>query len=232
MCFLAQGLEAHARMVLSLPSPSVSKAITVASAMPGIFCAVGNAKVYCFGVVCDESSFLGPTGLVLTLSRKKKTPIISTYYVINLSARVLQPATCLKPRSTRPGARFPRAKRGTVFAMASAQVRSRERSVVCLDLCNYPGTQSLPPRSDPLRACVLCVQAATCLKPRSTRPGARLRRAKRGTVFARTSAQVRSRESVGCDVMIVTNHGVERGSCLYLLMPSICDFNEHTRAEA
>ena len=55
VCFLAQGLEAHARMALSLPSPSVSKAITVASAMPGIFCAVGNAKVYCFGVVCDES---------------------------------------------------------------------------------------------------------------------------------------------------------------------------------
>ena len=56
-------------------------------------------------------------------------------------------------------------------------------------------------------ACVLCLQAATCLKPRSTRPGARLRRAKRGTVFAMASVQVRLRESVGRDVMIVTNHG-------------------------
>ena len=51
---LMQHLEAHARTALSLPSQSVSKSITVVSAMPGIFCAVGDAKVYCFGVVCDE----------------------------------------------------------------------------------------------------------------------------------------------------------------------------------
>ena len=72
------------------------------------------------------------------------------------------------------------------------------------------------------------LQRATCLKPRSTRPGARLRRAKRGTVSAMASAQVRSRErSVGCDVMIATNHGVERGLFLdrkHLLTSSICDF--------
>ena len=165
VCFLAQGLEAHARMALSLPSPSVSKTITVASAMPAICCAVGNAKVYCFGVVCDESHSSAQQGWCLPYHAK--THIISTYY-INISARVLQPATCLKPRSTRPGARLRRAKRGTVSAMASAQVRSRERSV-------------------------------------------------------------------GCEPMIVTNHGVERGLCLdrkHLLTSSICDFSEHTRAEA
>ena len=125
---LVQGLEAHARMALSLPSPSVSKTITVASAMPGIFCAVGNAKVYCFGAVCDESHSSAQQGWCLRCHAK--THIISTYY-INISARVLQPATCLEPRSTRPGARLRRAKRGTVSAMASAQVRSRERSVGC-----------------------------------------------------------------------------------------------------
>ena len=122
VCFLAQGLEAHARMALSLPSPSVSKTITVASAMPGIFCAVGNAKVYCFGVVCDESHSSAQQGWCLPYHAH-----IS--YYINISARVLQPAACHEPRSTRPGARLRRAKRGTVSAMASAQVRSRERRV-------------------------------------------------------------------------------------------------------
>ena len=118
-------------MALSLPSPSVSKTITVASAMPGIFCAVGNAKVYCFGVVCDESHSSAQQGWCLPYHAH-----IS--YYINISARVLQPAACHEPRSTRPGARFRRAKRGTVSAMASAQVRSRERSVVCLDCVIIP----------------------------------------------------------------------------------------------
>ena len=65
VCLLVQGLEAHARMALSLPSQSVSKSTTVASAMPGIFCAVGNAKVYCFCVVCGESHSLAQQGWCL-----------------------------------------------------------------------------------------------------------------------------------------------------------------------
>ena len=84
-------------MALSLPSQSVSKTITVASAMPGIFCAVGNAKVYCFGVVCDESSFLGPTGLVLTLSRKDTHYI---YILCNKSIRSRVTA-CDVPQATK-----------------------------------------------------------------------------------------------------------------------------------
>ena len=72
-------------MALSLPSQSVSKSTTVASAMPGIFCAVGNAKVYCFCVVCGESHSLAQQGWCL--------PYHAHIYVYPLACYSLQRAS-------------------------------------------------------------------------------------------------------------------------------------------